>query len=355
MRQRKGSLPGINNINSGPKSLESLNNVDITRGKSFLPVMQNFGQVMPSRRIIKKDGSYGQVKDFNMPEIKEIRKPGFSGNFRTKPYEISESLYYLLDDISGSIAAYSVRKLSSLYTGSALRVRRSSDNEEQDIGFNSLGYLNESDLIDFIGVNSGFVTTWYDQSGNNLHAYQSSATSQPLVVNSGILNMLGTKVGIKFDGSNDSLVTSANFNHSALITAFSSWVALTGNRALFQIGAVNTLGSMFSFNTGGNSYNARTNATSGAEARAFVDSYGSHIINTGYMSNGAQEVYVDGVKGSQDGVRSFSNAVDQVLTIGSLTGTIYALDGSINELIIYPTDQRANRLQIESNLTEYFK
>ena len=88
MKQRKGSLPGINNINSGPKSLESLNNVDITRGKSFLPVMQNFGQVMPSRRIIKKDGSYGQVKDFNMPEIREIRKPGFSGNFRTKPYVV---------------------------------------------------------------------------------------------------------------------------------------------------------------------------------------------------------------------------------------------------------------------------
>jgi len=269
-------------------------------------------------------------------------------------YIPSVSELLLLDQFGGASVAYSLRKLSSTYTGSAIRVRRSNDNAEQDIGFVG-NDLDTASLLSFVGVNSGFIASWYDQSGNNLHAYQSSASSQPLVVNSGILNMLGTKVGIKFDGSNDSLVTSANFNHSALITAFSSWVALTGNRALFQIGAVNAFGSMFSFSTGGNSYNARTNATSGAEARAFVASYGSHIINTGYMSNGAQEVYVDGVKGSQDGVRSFSNAVNQVLTIGSLTSNIYALDGSINELIIYPTDQRANRVVIEANIDQYFK
>jgi len=34
-----------------------------------------------------------------------------------------------------STGAYSLRKLRSAYTGSAIRVRRSSDSTEQDIGF----------------------------------------------------------------------------------------------------------------------------------------------------------------------------------------------------------------------------
>ena len=45
----------------------------------------------------------------------------------------SESL--LLDTYSGASVAYSLRKLSSTYSGSTIRVRRSSDNTEQDIGF----------------------------------------------------------------------------------------------------------------------------------------------------------------------------------------------------------------------------
>ena len=41
----------------------------------------------------------------------------------------------LLDSYPGASVAYSLRKLSSTYAGSAIRVRRSSDNAEQDINF----------------------------------------------------------------------------------------------------------------------------------------------------------------------------------------------------------------------------
>ena len=40
----------------------------------------------------------------------------------------------LLDVYTGAAAAYSLRKLRSDYTGACLRVRRSSDSAEQDIG-----------------------------------------------------------------------------------------------------------------------------------------------------------------------------------------------------------------------------
>jgi len=43
----------------------------------------------------------------------------------------------LLDLYPGATVAYSLRKLRTAYSGSAIRVRRSSDNTEQDFGFDS--------------------------------------------------------------------------------------------------------------------------------------------------------------------------------------------------------------------------
>ena len=53
---------------------------------------------------------------------------------------------YLLDTYSGSAVAYSLRKLSLAYSGSAIRVRRSSDNAEQNIGFDASGNFDYRDL-----------------------------------------------------------------------------------------------------------------------------------------------------------------------------------------------------------------
>ena len=65
----------------------------------------------------------------------------------------------LLDLYPSAAAAYSVRLLRSAYSGSAIRVRRSSDNTEQDIGFSG-GNLDTSALTSFCGSGNGFVTTW---------------------------------------------------------------------------------------------------------------------------------------------------------------------------------------------------
>jgi len=92
--------------------------------------------------------------------------------------------------IAGASAAYSLRRLG-LYNGPAIRVRRSSDNAEQDIGFTAAGDLDTVALLAFVGVNSGFVTTWYDQSGNAHHAIQATAAQQPRIVNAGVVETMG--------------------------------------------------------------------------------------------------------------------------------------------------------------------
>jgi hypothetical protein len=63
-------------------------------------------------------------------------------------------------------SAYSLRKLSIDYSGFAIQVRRSSDNTTQNIGFTGTGDLDTTALKTFVGNNNGFVTIWYDQSGN---------------------------------------------------------------------------------------------------------------------------------------------------------------------------------------------
>ena len=58
----------------------------------------------------------------------------------------------LLDTYTGAAVAYSLRQLRTAYTGSAIRVRRSSDNAEQDINFVG-GDLDTQSLLDFVGYN----------------------------------------------------------------------------------------------------------------------------------------------------------------------------------------------------------
>jgi hypothetical protein len=102
--------------------------------------------------------------------------------------------------IAGASAAYSLRRLGD-YSGPAIRVRRSSDNAEQDIGFTTAGDLDLAALLAFVGVNSGFVTVWYDQSGFARNATQTTAALQPRIVNAGVVDTLNGRPSIYFSGT----------------------------------------------------------------------------------------------------------------------------------------------------------
>lgn len=105
-------------------------------------------------------------------------------------------------------------KVRSNYTGSCFRVRRSSDNAEQDIGF--VGRVFDSAaLASFVGANDGHIVTFYDQSGNGRNFAQATAANQPRIVIAGAV-----QAGIKFDGSNDILVSSANCTAGQKFTMF---------------------------------------------------------------------------------------------------------------------------------------
>jgi hypothetical protein len=115
-------------------------------------------------------------------------------------------------DVDTAAAAYSLRKVKASYSGDAVRIRRSSDDIEVDVAFDSDGKVSASSAIsntteqggesgsttattlgDFISGTDAFVHTWYDQAGSN-DAVQETAAKQPKIAESGAL-----LDGIKFD------------------------------------------------------------------------------------------------------------------------------------------------------------
>jgi hypothetical protein len=74
-----------------------------------------------------------------------------------------------------------------------------------------IGDLDTAALLAHVGSGSGFVTTWYDQSGNGRNATQATAGQQPRIVNAGVIETINLKPSARWDGSNDSLLLPSGF------------------------------------------------------------------------------------------------------------------------------------------------
>ncbi len=129
---------------------------------------------------------------------------------RANPFykaKTSVACSYLLDQYSGDTLACSLRKLDCDYAGSAIRVRRSSDNTEQDIGFTSAGDLDTATLKTFVGAGDGLIAKFYDQKGRTNFLYNTTSNDQPSIMLGGVVNRENGLPIIVFDGTNDYLIS----------------------------------------------------------------------------------------------------------------------------------------------------
>ena len=255
----------------------------------------------------------------------------------------------LLDSYPSASAAYSVRALNSAYTGALLRVRRSSDNAEQDIHAMADGNLDTTSLLSFVGANDGFVVTWYDQSGNGLDVTNTTASNQPQIVSSGVLETQGTKASLVADGTKY-LTIPSGFNHSGTLTGIGvKYTDGSPSHAIYQIGAVNQAGNLFSTPTVSTSRNSV-----GKESVIGVSSINQHQIQSGFFTNGRQDVWVNGVKGGTQSSVAMATATNLPLFIGALSSTVYRFVGSLQEVLLYSSDKTSDLTDIESNIITYY-
>jgi hypothetical protein len=130
----------------------------------------------------KVDGRIDEVAVFNS----DIRADGM---LALHDAALSTSFVPALDSYtSGLWAARWTRRLLTSYTGNLIRVRRSSDNAEVDIGYKPNGRVNETAILAHCGMSTGYVTTIYDQSGNGRHLTQTTAASQPVICDAGVMS-----------------------------------------------------------------------------------------------------------------------------------------------------------------------
>lgn len=250
----------------------------------------------------------------------------------------------LLDSFGSAAGAYSVRRLRLGYTGSCMRVRRSSDNTEQDIGFTAIGDVNTSALLAFCGAGNGFVTTWYDQSGNSRNAVQASTTAQPQVVSSGSLITEGGKLALQYDGTNDGLLTG--------ISTFTVGTSVS----MFHVAKTSDTGGVFYW--GNNTARWVWTVQSGSSSTSLSDRM---TIGSIFKNNVSQTLAnrVAWHTAFADGVRHVSSffgtvALDNWLDVGFCGYTAFELSCTMQEVVIYTTDRSANRSAINSNINTYF-
>ena len=256
----------------------------------------------------------------------------------------------LLDTYSGAAAAYSLRKLRTAYTGSAIRVRRSSDNAEQDFGFVN-NILDTASLLTFCGAGDGFVTTWYDQSGNANNANQSTAALQPTIVESGILLTVNSKPNIKFYD-----VFSHNLRlTSTIATGTSSYNSFVGKRASSAKALIGLAGDISSsvqylfslfFD---NKYYLQAKTTQ-YQLSSSTDTTTNQLLLTGLNSAGTISMYKNGgVIASSATSATYTPSINN---IGKYTSV--STNNALQEIVFYNSDQSSNRTGIESNINTFY-
>jgi hypothetical protein len=246
------------------------------------------------------------------------------------------------DDFGMPDAAYSLRKLTPSATN-CIRVRRSSDNTEQDIGFvanvpNSP--IDTAALLAFVGAGDGFVTTAYNQNTSGTNFTTTTSTQQLKIVNAGTVVLDGGLASLNFS-SNLSRIFNNSIANKTVITAFrvhntSSAQYLTWSAA-----------------TSGSGYNYV--ATLSGTATVIFNTYGSPQLFT----NGTAPSPLT----NRGHVYTAQNGRKIITEIGSTTNwntfqiggyTSFSFVGDIPELIIYFSDQLSQRTAIETNINTYY-
>ncbi len=118
-----------------------------------------------------------------------------------------------------------------------IRLRRSSDDVEQDFYFDTKGALNLSDIFKFLNGFRGYVPQWYNQAGDFSHFLQPVKSLQPyFAVDRGVPK-------VRFENSGNGIIgqalvytlaTPVNVNNTTVFCAYSSYLS-SGTDSVYPV------------------------------------------------------------------------------------------------------------------------
>ena len=191
----------------------------------------------------------------------------------------------------------------------------------------------------------GFVETWYDQSGNSEDAVQETAGSQPKIVNAGDLVVLSGVPALLFDES-FFVATGFAFSPSGDFLAVTVSKISSGNLIDTRDGGSDGL----FIQQGGSDVRYRYNGDGSID----VSGNNQHIISTVELNGTTLTAYKDGSSAGTDTVTA-GLSTTEALSIGKVAfSSANALEGSVQEVILYATDKSANRVALETNINSHY-
>ena len=184
---------------------------------------------------------------------------------------------------------------------------------------------------------NGFVETWYDQSGNGKDATQLTAANQPKIVDAG--NLVANGLGFF---TNDLLET-ASLGASQPITAFSVFTQDSASSTIYGSSGSHALITSSSNTI---SLNAGTALVSSASITVGTPALVSSLANST-----SSFIFING--GNTTTGNAGTTGITGSLKLGS-TNSNRAMEGELQEFIIYNSDQTANRIAIETNINSHY-
>lgn len=255
---------------------------------------------------------------------------------------------FLFDSYGGALGAYSLRQLNVNYTGAAVTVRRESDNATKDIGFDVYGNLDTHTLTHFCANTNGFVSAWKDQSGNSNDATQTTPELQPQIITNGAVYLVNNRPALYW---NDNELNADGLIGQDRIDAYISYKTSDTNYILFASQIVN------------GRFSAVVQADSASTSLSF-DWTQVGALPTIYQNGTQVAIDADTTRddlvgllvNDQLNIEVHENArTDEWPAFGiSKYQGFRQLDGYISELVVYNTDQSANRTGIENNTNTYY-
>ena len=273
---------------------------------------------------------------------------------------------------SGAAVAYSVRQLNNNAT-QIMRVRRTSDNVEADVGFDTndelsltspisttsdgLSYTDFADFVDHTGTpTDAVVRTWYDQTGLQFHAEQDVSIQQPQIYDAStgfVLVESGGKPGVLCADLNDFMTVTGAVDTTARTIYQWSVHSIEGTGSYPAV-KTQQLQDFYNINT----EIPRTGILR-ATTQTFVNAASAINANQAYLRHSYADTtnvrtYLDG---SSTAIIDFSDANEDwgsadFEIFNSATGSTGRM--TLSELVFWQSSQSGNVTAINNNINAHF-
>ena len=197
---------------------------------------------------------------------------------------------------------------------------------------------------------NGYVKTWYDQSGNDNDATQTTAGYQPKIVSAGALITENSKPAIEFDGTDDRLSFSDIATDSPM-TGFSvTRRQAAGKRSVVVCNGATLSGTLFGYE-----YN---------DNKTYASNRDGYIVASSATASQVMYTAISADSSDRSSLSLYRNGVLLAVSSASLPHTLPLNSigkratefqtGTAQEFVIYKSDLTSQRTAIEANLAEFY-